>query len=141
MDFQPISCPSELGDRYSQLISCFRPIKRHCDCDTPLGLMNRVLSKSQLKKWKKRIRKTGESLEQVIEQKKQTLKTHPEVAQWANLLRELLSKGNVEFLDLFIHWTSNPLIFKEKKTVRLANITKELLLEIKEDTIYSFTKK
>ncbi|MFX0113646.1 MAG: hypothetical protein ACFFB3_03795, partial [Candidatus Hodarchaeota archaeon] len=131
MDFEQIACPSEILASFSEPIGCFQPIKRHCDCDSPLGVISRrggILSKTQLKKIRKRIRKTGEELARVIEQEKLKLESHPETIQWYNFLQELLSGERASYIGLYMHLTSKPLEIKEKHKLKQRDITKEALL-------------
>ena len=142
MDFNPLECPSELLEiRKSD--RCYRPIRRHCDCDTTLGIISRrggIFPKRKMKKLEKNPQITEEGLEKLMDEEKKSLLNNPETNQWFDFLRALLNGGDVWHMGLLIHWAPDPLIINEVIKIPQKEITKELLLKIKADTFYEFMR-
>ncbi|MFB0562055.1 MAG: hypothetical protein ACETWM_12700 [Candidatus Lokiarchaeia archaeon] len=143
MDFLPKDCSEELLEKRKGDV-CFRPIERHCDCDTTLGILSRrggVLNKKDIKRLKKRNPKMDEEMiARIAKQRMQELESAPETVQWFDFLQELLSSGEVFHIGLLIHWGWIPPVIKETRKVRKEDITKELLLNMEQDVLYEFIR-
>lgn len=139
VDLIPRKCSEELLT-IRKNSTCFSLFNRHCDCNSPIGLLSRKdlsLPKSKLKNLRKNPNITEDEIKRLNEQKKLAIIDDPEIKLLHDLLRDLLSKG-VRTIGLFIHWDSDPLKFKEEIQIHNSKITNVLLASLKEDILYEF---
>jgi hypothetical protein len=132
----------------------------NCDCGTVLGSSSRddraegVSYEKELKKF----RQQGWSetkIQRWIEQKEQVKDRHrredeaggkasePLAAPWIRLITELLTFGYTRRVGLLLHWYSRGIESERikivnKERVRLAELTAEVLVSMKEDVLYEF---
>jgi hypothetical protein len=132
--------------------------RKHCDCGTALGLLNREGPTKELSydRELKKFRKQGWSeakIERWLEQKEQTKERHrredeavaegsgPELDRWIAFLNDLIASGPSPKVGLLLHWYHGSLEgeridIKRRERVRLSEINPERLMKIEEDVLY-----
>lgn len=134
-----------------------------CDCGTELGIFSRTekfdkenIDKKEIDKLKKKgwsdfkikryideKNKTIEKNEKIYENYKK--QNHVDVENWYNFICELFLKTNIKSFGLLLHWYKGGLLnerinISEKIKLNINELNSELLLKIKEDTIYYIEK-
>ena len=141
-DFLPRECPDEFQEK-RRGDQCFQPFDRHCDCETPLGIIYRrkgVVTKKELKRLRKTFQSSPAELEEEITRRKELLKKYPETQQWLNFLTEILAQNDIWRINVIIHQQSDPFIIKRTERINDNEIMAELLLNLETDILYEFIK-
>ena len=139
LDFVSRDCPAELL-KIRRNINCYSLFKRHCDCDSPIGLLSRKdtsMSRSKIKNLRKNPNISEEEIKRLNQQNKFEIIESPEVSLLHNFLLEFLSK-KASKIGLFIHWDSDPLRFHEETQVKSSDISNLLLASLKVNVLYEF---
>lgn len=159
LGFEVISNPHvlsqvEAGDWY------VLTTRGHCDCGTALGSLNNPAA-SEMASYErelKKFRKQGWSeakIKRWLEQKEQTKERHlredearaqgstPELDQWVDFITDMLTSGRTRGIGLLLHMyqrgvESERIDLLGKERVRVADLTPERLLRMKEDVLYEF---
>ncbi len=133
--------------------------RKHCDCGTPLGSL--VVSNTgktvDATEQAAKLRKQGWSaakVERWLQQKEQTAQSKaqekeqqgtPQVASWQDFLSDLLHSGCTPRVGLLLHWYKGRVDTERIdvtgwERVALPNLTKDRLLHMREDVIYTFVR-
>ncbi|MFW9874194.1 MAG: hypothetical protein ACFFG0_13895 [Candidatus Thorarchaeota archaeon] len=158
MEFSKIHNPAvESQLRLDELY--FRATKDYCDCDTPLGALNKLQdfqnlynlkkvktlrkknwSEEEINKWidqklKNKSKKTGKKLSS-MEIKERT-------NRWISFLHDLLDNKIVLRIGVLKHWYNRGLEeekinIKKTKKISINEITSDYLLTLEEDVLYEF---
>ena len=168
LDFSVISNESVIaqlkrGETYH------RVTRRMCDCGTALGSMaapnlveedpgdavGRKIRKLQSKGWSKsKIDRWLVQHDETVSRKDQRAKERevmsreqgtPDVEWWLSILKEVIDSGKTTSVGLLIHWYSGRLESEriqihERSETSIDDTSPELLLNMKHDTLYEFTR-
>lgn len=149
-----VSAQLEAGDLY------LLTTRGHCDCGTALGSLNLSAARDDLsyERQLKKFRKQGWSETKInrwLEQKEHTKEKHrredeaqakgstEELNQWVRLITDVLTSGYARRIGLLLHKYSGSIESERigilrRDEVKLADLTPELLMRIKEDVVYEF---
>ena len=149
-----LSAQLEAGDLY------LLTTRGHCDCGTALGSLNGSAARDELsyERELKKFRKQGWSEPKInrwLEQKEQTKEKHlreheaqakgstHELNHWVRLITDVLTSGYARRIGLLLHMyhggiESERIGILRRDKVKLADLTPELLMRIKEDVVYEF---
>ena len=147
-----VSAQLEAGDLY------LLTTRSHCDCGTALGSLSVSAAPDELsyERELKKFRNQGWSEAKInrwLEQKRQTKARHlredearakgstHELNQWIRLITEVLQSGSANRVGLLLHMyhgsiESERITILRREKVKLAELTPELLMRIKEDVVY-----
>ncbi len=143
MTFLPVECsPAILSVREND--RCYRPIQRHCDCDTTLGIIRRrrgSVPKSKLKRMRRHSSFSEEAIAEFIAGQKHQLEKAPETVQWYNFIHAILDIREVWHLGLILQWWDpNSTVIKRHQVTKKADITPEFLISIEEEVFYDIQR-
>ncbi len=143
MAFVPVECSTAIlkvrgNDR------CYRPIQRHCDCDTTLGIIWRrggSVSKRKIKRLRRHSSLSEEAMAEFVAAQKHQLEKAPETVQWYNFIHAILGTREVWHLGLILQWWDpKPAVIKRHEVVKKVDVTPEFLLSIEEEVFYDIQK-
>jgi hypothetical protein len=149
-----VSAQLEAGDLY------LLTTRGHCDCGTALGSLNVSAAHDGLsyERELKKFRSQGWSEAKItrwLEHKEQTKEKHlredearakgstHELNQWLKLITNVLKSGYALRIGVLLHMyhggiESERISIVRREKVKLAELTPELLMRIKEDVVYEF---
>jgi hypothetical protein len=135
---------------------------RYCSCGTRLGLAKRAQSgdlriekreieKLQRKGWSEhKIRRWVADREKNIEKAKNQFENltqgkYSDIENWLMYINGTLSDGAFSHIGLILHWyehgpENEKVMIKERKFIKIGDLTAQLLLNINEDVIYDITQ-
>lgn len=137
--------------------------RKYCDCGTELGMLARRSSpealrvgKSEIERLKKKGWRERKIQRWIADREKNAEKAktkydnlanggHSDVKNWLEYFQKIFSDPQISHLGLLLHWYSGRLederiTVKQRKRVKINDLTKEILLTMEENVIYDIVR-